>query len=295
MCAPCAAERHFGQDHERGVARRRRSRRPVRVRSAQPNGLELTLPLFLLRFGADLRISYTPKEDLWRSAILVQAPPPMLCDFPLRTMALRPRRSRSSRPRSSSSPKFLPKFLSKAVHVVLFTNGLRAVSAALLAANVMGQQEIAHGQEPLGSKPCGEVQCRGRRVPQGLFGTAVFCIPGGMKIRNWSSFEGDFGATVTVQRRGVRAELVFYTHGSASGPHAKIGPLWDLPDHMQVTVDSWTCSGKNNRDYRASSNGRNWRMLTFLSGTAEYKDVPRSLAVELDGVLDSLCCVAPPP
>lgn len=48
--------------------------------------------------------------------------------------------------------------------------------------------------------------------------------------------------------------------------------------------------GGSGYDFKVHRDGRNWRMLAFPKGFAEYKDVPSRAAQQFDRVLDTLCC-----
>jgi hypothetical protein len=51
----------------------------------------------------------------------------------------------------------------------------------------------------------------------------------------------------------------------------------------------WRCSEDNGHAFRLRKGDRNWRMLGFTKGFAEYKDVSPKAAEQFDQVIDSLC------
>jgi len=145
--------------------------------------------------------------------------------------------------------------------------------------------------------PCAEATCRGKRIGH-MLNMFQFCIPHGMKYRRVAGFEGDLHDRVTLSTHGEHSELIIFTANFTWGP-VKTGPdNWPAPDSAHgetLSISQWRCSEGDGHDFKFQRAGRNWRLLTFPFGFAEYEDVPTSAAERFDKVLDSLCCKSFPP
>ncbi len=118
-------------------------------------------------------------------------------------------------------------------------------------------------------------------------GPFEFCVPRGMKFRRVEGFEGDIHDRITLRVRDEISELVMFTANATWGP-VKSRPDQKLGDTLSNR--EWQCPEGSGRDFRFQRDGRNWRLLTFPMGFAEYKNVPSQAAQEFDRALDSLCC-----
>ncbi len=117
-----------------------------------------------------------------------------------------------------------------------------------------------------------------------------------MSIRHEEGFEGDRTDFVTIRSHGQVATLQIYTHTGTSGRPAKTRPRWYFTASKPgegIVMRKWRCSEVDGEDYSAKENARCWRLVVFPAGYGEYEDVPESLALHLDSVLDTLCCREP--
>ncbi len=153
------------------------------------------------------------------------------------------------------------------------------------------EQDTKAGPDVRSIPPCAQTKCRGKRVAHG-WNVFQFCIPRGLKYKRVAGFEGDLHDRVTVRLHGELSELIIFTANATWGPTKEAPSDWPSAEpgqDNQVSVQHWQCDG-DWRDFKLQRNGRNWRLLTFIKGFAEYKDVPSSAAQRFDRVLDSLCC-----
>jgi len=91
--------------------------------------------------------------------------------------------------------------------------------------------------------------CKGKPIAHTL-GTILFCVPRGMKIERWTSFEGDTQDTVVVSVQGEMGKLIVRTSSGPSGFRKHI-PDWSAADVAgQSSVRTWRCSEGTGRDYR---------------------------------------------
>lgn len=131
--------------------------------------------------------------------------------------------------------------------------------------------------------------CWGKRIRH-TFGTVFLCVPHGMKVQREAGFEGDIRDVVTINHLREIASLTIYSNISPSG-YRKFTPEW-FPSEAagHTSVRDWRCSEGTFRDLRLTRDGRQWRLITFPFGYAEYSDLSAHNATRLDRVLDSLCC-----
>jgi hypothetical protein len=131
--------------------------------------------------------------------------------------------------------------------------------------------------------------CVGKQIAHTL-GTILFCIPRGMEVHRWTSFEGDTQDTITVSVRGKKGKLIVRTSSGPSG-FRKHTPDWSVDDAAgQSSMRTWRCSDGDGRDFRLNRNQSYSRMMTFPLGWTEYNEVPLNIAVVFDRILDSLRC-----
>jgi hypothetical protein len=139
-------------------------------------------------------------------------------------------------------------------------------------------------------RACSATRCWGRRIEHGCLRGLRFCVPFGMDFHRAAGFEGDIHDSITIHSQGETNQLLIFTANVTWGP-VQTSPDWfGLSDAPAGTVRQWHCSEDEGRDFRMTRNGRSWRLLTFLKGYAEYKDVPLKAAAKFDRILDSLCC-----
>ena len=137
---------------------------------------------------------------------------------------------------------------------------------------------------------CSQVPCQGKRVAHTQLGVFEFCVPRGIKSRRVVGFEGDY---IPLRVRGDLSELEMFTANVTWGP-VKSRPD-DWPSAAATPGDTvserqWQCPEGRGHDFRFHHNGRNWRMVAFPTGFAEYENVLSKAAEQFDRVLDSLCC-----
>ena len=155
-----------------------------------------------------------------------------------------------------------------------------------------GMQTATQGPNPEGVPSCSDARCRGKRVGHWLE-QFKFCVPRGLKFRRIVGFEGDIHDRITLPTHGELSELIMFTANFTWGP-VKTRPD-DWPSSAATTgnttlVRDWQCSEGRGQDFRLNRDDRNWRLVTFPKGFAEYKNVPAKAARKFDRVLDSLCC-----
>ena len=140
-------------------------------------------------------------------------------------------------------------------------------------------------------RSCAQVSCRRKRIAH-TSGYFQFCIPRGMRYRRIAGFEGDIRDQITLHIHGESSELVIFTASPTWGPVKSFPDDWPPVDPTQADFVSrqWQCSEGTGQDFRLHRNNRSWRMVTFPTGFAEYKNVPSIAAEKFDLVLNSLCC-----
>ncbi|HLK18517.1 MAG TPA: hypothetical protein VKT81_06150 [Bryobacteraceae bacterium] len=142
---------------------------------------------------------------------------------------------------------------------------------------------------------CATTHCWGKRIKQHGFGLIQFCRPFGTDFHRAAGFEGDIHDSITFSSKGETSQLIIFTANATWGP-VQTKPAWfGSPEAPEGTVHGWHCSQEKGRDFRLTKNGRSWRLLTFITGYAEYKDVPQKAAMKFDRILDSLCYQPWPP
>lgn len=155
-----------------------------------------------------------------------------------------------------------------------------------------GMQASPDGLKSAAIPACSQVQCRGKRVEH-FFGSFEFCIPRHLRFRPVNGFEGNIYDLVTIRLHGELRELIMFTANITGGPGKPRPDDWPsaVPANT-VSVKAWQCPEGDGQDFRFSHGNRNWRMLTFPKGFAEYKNVEFGVADQFDRVLDSFCCKA---
>ena len=161
-----------------------------------------------------------------------------------------------------------------------------ALALAAQPAQVPGDVEI---------RACSATRCWGKRITHGFFPTLRFCLPFGMDFHRVAGFEGDIHDSITVHSKGETSQLLIFTANLTWGP-VQTNPDWFGSSDAPVgTVHGWHCVENEGRDFRMTRDGRSWRLLTFVKGYAEYKDVSLKAAAKFDRILDSLCYQPLPP
>ena len=155
-----------------------------------------------------------------------------------------------------------------------------------------GGQDTKAGADVQSIHPCAQAKCGGKRIGHG-WNMFQFCVPRGLKYKRIAGFEGDLHDRVTARSHGELSELIIFTANATWGPTKTAPDDWPSAED-QLSVQRWQCEG-DWRDFKFQRNGRNWRLLVFFKGFAEYKDVPSRAAQRFDQVLDSLCCKPLPP
>jgi len=162
--------------------------------------------------------------------------------------------------------------------------GLLGLTLSAISAQESSVPDLAQAQVPACES------CQGKRIAH-TSGTILFCVPRGVKVDRDSGFEGDIHDLITLSRCGELGKLIVSSSPNSSGYPKFAPPDWfpaEAAGHSSVR--NWRCSEGDGRDLRLARNGRNWRMITFPLGYAEYSNVSDSIAARFDRVLDSLCC-----
>ena len=155
-----------------------------------------------------------------------------------------------------------------------------------------GMQASTDGLKPSAIPACSQVRCRGKRVEH-FFGAFAFCIPHHARFRRVNGFEGDIHDLVTIRVHGELSELIMFTANVTWGPAKPRPDDWPAAVPADtVSVKAWQCPEGDGQDFRFRRGNRNWRMLSFPMGFAEYKNVESGVADQFDRVLDSFCCKA---
>lgn len=157
--------------------------------------------------------------------------------------------------------------------------------------SLLPTQDVSSPVVPAGPASCSQESRGGKRIRHGMLGEFEFRVPHGVKYHRAVGFEGDVHDTLTARSAEGASELRIFTANPTWGP-VKPGPD-DWPAdaaRRALSVRSWQCSEAAGHDFRFTRNGREWRMLGFPFGYAEYQNVPPNIARKFDRVLDSLCC-----
>ena len=155
------------------------------------------------------------------------------------------------------------------------------MDAAILVAVMLAQVTGMSGTDrPIPA--CTAVRCEGRRIKDNL-GVLQFCVPRGLKVRREVGEHGDVHYAITARLHSQSFDMKV-----TSGPYfpGKV-PSWA----NGCDLSRWHTPESRGEDCHLVRGDVHSRYMTLNTpmGYAQYKDVPREVAVRFDRLLDSLC------